>query len=390
MRYYRIEITDPANPGPTQVYTSWVNGGNDPGALNVQFNIISASFESLKNTAVVQIQGISIKSISQANNLNNKNVKISAGFQKGLPLANPNQSGILVNGYIAQAFGNWLGNDMTLDLIVNPGPSPTTPASAQPTAAQSSVIVSEPLPPPLGSMTQPINGSFSWPAGIPLSVAIREFLKNAFPKYPEPKIEINPNLILAYSVYEVINTLPAFAKWANEFSKKIIGIYHKGPGPYPGVQISLLPNNAFFVSDGTVPPPATTQNAATSTTSASSSAKNADNPSYEPKTITIEFKDLIGQPTWIDQGEIQFKCPMRADIHCLDSIKFPEGIFPTIAPSEINSPYNYRNTSQQKGTFNVKEINHYGNFRQPTADSWVSLFRCWYVPPATSTSSNLG
>ena len=97
MRYYRIEITDPANPGPTQVYTSWVNGKNDPGALNVQFNITTNTYESLTNAAVVQIQGISIKSISQASNLNNKNIKISAGFQKGLPLANPKQNGVLVN-----------------------------------------------------------------------------------------------------------------------------------------------------------------------------------------------------------------------------------------------------------------------------------------------------
>lgn len=389
MRYYRIEITDPANPGPTQVYTSWVNGKNDPGALNVQFNITTNTYEFLTNAAVVQIQGISIKSISQASNLNNKNIKISAGFQKGLPLANPEQNGVLVNGYISQAFGNWLGNDMTLDLILKPGSSPTTPAPTQPATAQSSSIVSEPLPPPLGSMKQPINGSFSWPAGIPLSVAIKEFLKNAFPKYPEPQIEINPNLILAYSMHSVYDTLPAFAEWVNNFSKKIISIYHKGPGPYLGVKIALLQNNAFFVSDGTVPPPAVTQNAATSTTSASSTAKNADNPSYKPKTIDIEFKDLIGQPTWITQGEVQFKCPMRADIHCLDTIKFPEGVFPTIAPSEVSAPYNYRNTSQQKGTFNVNEINHYGNFRQPTADSWVSLFKCTYLPP-TSTSSNLG
>jgi hypothetical protein len=389
VRYYRIEITDPANPGPAQVYTSWVNGKNDPGALNVQFNISTMAFEFLRNTAVLQIQGIPIKSISQANNLNNKNIKISGGFQKGLPLANPTQNGVLINGYIAQAFGNWLGNDMTLDLILKPGSSPTTPASTQPATAQSSAIVAEPLPPPLGSMTQPINGNFSWPTGVQLSVAIREFLKNAFPKYPEPKIEINPNLVLAYSVNGVYDTLPAFAEWVNDFSKKVIGINHKGPGPYPGVQITILPNNAFFVSDGTVPAPAQTQDAKTSTSSASGVTESANSPSYNPKTIAIAFKDMIGQPTWISQGEVQFKCPMRADIHCLDTITFPDGVYPTIAPSNIASPYNYRNTSQQKGTFNVKEINHYGNFRQPTADAWVSLFRCSYIAPAL-TSSNLG
>ena len=387
MRYYRIEITDPANPGPAQVYTSWVNGKNDPGALNVQFNLTTVPFEELINTAVVQIQGIPIKSISQANNLNNKNIKISAGFQKGLPLANPEQSGVLINGYIAQAFGNWLGSDMTLDLILNPGvgPGAQAPKSSTTTTAQSSTIVSEPLP-PLGTMENPINGSFSWPAGTKLSVAIKEFLKNAFPKYPEPQVKLNQDLVLSQSVYDVKSTVRAFAAYINEFTKNIVGPFYNGNIPYPGVQIILLPDSVFFVSDGPAPSSSAVSDAKTSTSSASNSAKIANNTSYTPKTTNIAFKDMIGQPTWITQGEIQFKCPMRADIHCLDSITFPEGIFPTIAPSDINAPYNYRNSSQQKGTFQVREINHYGNFRQPTADAWVSLFKCTYIPPSAASS----
>lgn len=384
MRFYRIEISDRNDPSKTQVYTSRVGNINDPGALNVQFSATTAGYASLKSTCVIQIQGIPIKSISQANNLNDKNITIYGGFQKGLPLANPQQNGIIFQGWIIQAFGNWLGTDMTLDLIVNPGtrkPQKSTTATS-PSTAKSAKIVSEdlpPPPPPTGSMEDPINGSFTWPAGIQLSVAIREFLKNAFPQYPEPRIQINPNLVIAYSIHEVYNTLSAFANWVKGFSKSIIGIYSTTNGEYNGVEIALAPGNLLIVVDGT---PSTntsgtaTEDAKTSTTSASSNSQKVSNPSYEQKTIQLQFKDLIGQPTWISQGQVQFKCPMRADIGYNDIIIFPEGIFPTIAPSEVASTYNYRNSSQQKGKFYVWEINHYGNFRQPTADAWVSLFRC--------------
>ncbi len=70
MRYYDITITDPLNPsGPVQVYTSWVNGQNDPGALNVLLDIYTVPFATPRGASAIEIWGIPIQTISQATNL---------------------------------------------------------------------------------------------------------------------------------------------------------------------------------------------------------------------------------------------------------------------------------------------------------------------------------
>ena len=349
MRYYRIEITDPNNPKFSQVYTSHPNGKNDPGALNVHFHLILAAYASVQRACIVQIQGIPITSINNASNLNNKNVTIYGGFQKGLPLATPSQSGILAQGFIAQAFGNWLGNDMTLDLVVLPGSSPATAvSSAQSTAAQSTSVSAIPPTIPTGTMTNPINGQFSWLAGTQLSTAIENFITTALPNFPKPVVQISPKLVISSNQYGTYSSLEGFSKWVKPFSRSVINPNPPYVGGYAGVDITMQPANVIFVTDGTV--------------------KNT--------TKNIEFRDLIGQPTWISPGEIQFKTPMRADIQVQNNIVLPSGFYPTISPQQVDAPYNYRNSSLQQGDFVVTGVSHYGDFRQPSAESWVSVFNC--------------
>jgi hypothetical protein len=103
MRYYRIEID-----GGSTVFTSYENGQNIPGALQVELDIPVAAMHSPGNAgAFVKIWGVPLSMISQASNLNNKAIKVYGGFQKGLPLANPKQAGLLVQDYTYQSFGNW-------------------------------------------------------------------------------------------------------------------------------------------------------------------------------------------------------------------------------------------------------------------------------------------
>ena len=107
MRFYRIEID-----GGSTVFTSYANGQNIQGALQVELDIPVAAMHSPDNAgAFVKIWGVPLSMISQANNLNFKGIKVYGGFQKGLPLANPKQSGFLVRGFISQSFGNWQGTD---------------------------------------------------------------------------------------------------------------------------------------------------------------------------------------------------------------------------------------------------------------------------------------
>jgi hypothetical protein len=94
-RYYRIEI----DGGPT--YTSFNNGVTNPAALQVELDIPVAPFASPASTgAFVKIWGIPLDDIRQSKDLRFKGIKVFGGFQKGLPLANPAQAGLLVQGYI--------------------------------------------------------------------------------------------------------------------------------------------------------------------------------------------------------------------------------------------------------------------------------------------------
>jgi len=336
VRYYEIKITDPANPGSKpQIYTSWVNNKNDPGALNIRFSFRLVDFAS-KSASVVAIYGIPIQSISNAHNLNGKNVAISAGFKQGLPLASPAQAGLILQGFIAQAYGNWIGNEMSLNLIILPGTLPG-PSSA-----------SSPMP-PTGSMEDPINGRFDWLAGTQLSTSITNFLTAAFPAYPTPYVSISPNLVINHDEHAVYHTLSGFADWVGSYSQSIIN-----KPSYQGVKIRLLPGNNFNVTDGT-------------TTN---------------KTVNIEFRDLIGQPTWLGPGKISFKCPMRADINAGNDVVLPKGTFPVATPEKVTADWNIRNSSLQQGTFNVVEVQHFGDFRQPSADAWVSVFSCLQKAPS--------
>jgi len=349
MRYYEITLTNPAAPDSQPlVFSSWVNGKNDPGALNVVFNCQISSYATSQNPCIVAVYGIPIKFISQSYNLYGYNITIKAGFQKGLPLANANQNGIIIEGFVAQAYGNWVGNEMTLNFVISAGPSFVQPSSSQSTANQTAAaqaMPADPNPVPTGTLDQPINGSFEWPAGQLLSVAIANFLTKAFPKYPTPYIAINPSLVGNVDRHGVYSTIRQFADEVKKFSKTMIG------GKYQGVDISLLTGQKFWVYDGTTP----------------------------GKTTSIQFNELIGQPTWIQQQTIQFKCPMRADINPTEIIVLPKGFFPVIQTPNISQPWNYRNTAQQQGSFYVREIQHFGNFRQPSGDSWASLFTCTVI-----------
>ena len=42
------------------------------------------------------------------------------------------------------------------------------------------------------------------------------------------------------------------------------------------------------------------------------------------QTVNLNFQDLIGQPTWIDPGTVNFKTVMRSDISVGNMVKFPQ------------------------------------------------------------------
>lgn len=281
MRYYKIVITDPATGNviqspnsavdPASTYTSYVNGQTLPGALNVEFDMLVAPYATPSGGAYVSVWGISLAEISRAKDLNFKNIAVYAGMQKGLPLANPALSGLIVQGQILQAFGKWLGTSMTLDLI---------------------------LAPTIGTPLAPANIVLNWRAGTSLAQAITQTLSTAFPSLAL-KVSISANLVLPNDEVGFWPTLEQFAAWL-----KLRTIAMAPVAGYQGVDISIS-GLSLVVDDGT----------------AQKTPKN------------IAYQDLIGQPTWIDSPLIQFKCPLRADLSIGDLVKMPPSLVVTTAAS---------------------------------------------------------
>lgn len=294
MRYYAIKITDsngdlvttPSSvPGSGFTYTSFANNRSIPGALQIELDIPLAAYGTPVKGGIVAIWGVSLQEISAATQLGPtqdtqgilqyKSIAIYGGFQKGLPLANPEQNGLLIEGSILQAYGNWIGTDQNIELIIAPE---------------------------IGSNASPKNISLNWYAGQPFAEAIRNTLKIAFPKFKEPVINISDKLVVSFDQPAFYNTIEQFAVYVKNASISILG------GDFTGVDIAIR-NNTFYVSD---------------------QSKQAD-----PKQIA--FQDLIGQPTWIEGLTLQFKCPMRADIGIFDYVKMPKAIVTTTvaAPSAL-------------------------------------------------------
>src|SRR5579859_766749 len=187
MRYYSIQITDPVTgklltqpssvPNSGATYSSLVNGFTLPGALNVELDVPVYAYAVPAGQAYARIWGISLAEISQAADLGVTSsgspgfgIAIYAGMQRGLPLANPAQAGLIVEGRILQAFGNWINTEMTLDLILYPA---------------------------TGAPDDPKNIVIDWKAGTPLAQAVANTLSVAFPTLKQ-NIQISPNLVLAH------------------------------------------------------------------------------------------------------------------------------------------------------------------------------------------------
>lgn len=309
MRYYKIVVGG-------KTYTSYAGGKNIPGALNIEMDIPVFAFATPSGAAIVKIWGVSLQEISQASDLNNKPIEVYGGFQKGLPLANPSQAGLLVKGDVFQAFGNWIGTEQSLDLIIYPG---------------------------TGSAEDPKNFTFLWKKGTKMSDMIRTTLQTALPDFSQ-NIDIKNDLILPADEPGVYGTLTQFAQVVKSISKSIVN-----DPAYPGVDIALS-DKTISVYDGSV----------------------------ESNPIEIVFRDMIGQPTWIDPLSVQTKFAMRSDLKVGDFIKFPPALV-TTGPGTTSPFINAKSTFQ--GVFQISQVRHVGNFRQADAASWVTVVDAYSTKP---------
>lgn len=338
MRYYSIVISDPATgevfvpnvnnkPGFSKVspgalvstysslksgMTPSMQGSTRMGAQNIELDIQAAPLHIPTGAAYLKIWGISLAEISQASNLNNMSIEIYGGMAKGLPLANPAQSGLLIQGSIQQAFGNWVAVNQTLDIMINT---------------------------PYGEATKPRNIVLQWKRGQKLADAIDNSLAVAFPEYKRV-ININSNLVLTSDQEPgYFQTAAQFAFYLRQLSISILG------GDYPGVDV-LLTQDTFSVYDNTTLSTPT----------------------------ELKFTDLIGQPTWIGFNQIQVNCVMRADLDVGDYVQMPKLPLLTTTSASQSQYSSNKNKSGFQGIFKITRMRHVGNYRQPPGEAWVTAY----------------
>lgn len=338
MRYYKIVLTSPSGgsssgssttvtASKTLTFTTHPNGvtsAPDLGALHVLMDMPITTFDQPNGSAYIEIRGIDIHTISQASNLQGYNIKIYGGMGSGYQLSKPSQSGLLLVGSVYQAFGNWVGTNMSLNLLVQPFNETVTE-------------------------TDPPKFVWHWEKGQAIQDAINKCITSALPGY-ECKFAISNNSLATHDdlgFYSDFNSIASVILNASRSVNKSTDYY--------GIQFFVSGQTFYFFDN-------------------SSSAS--------PKKI--EFTDLIGQPTWLGPVElpkIMLQTVMRADLAMNDVITMPlfnqQGSqtlsgFGSIAPTaqSIQTP---KDRSLFQGNFQITGLRHIGDSRNPDGTSWVTV-----------------
>jgi hypothetical protein len=324
-------------------YGSVDNQGNAlTSALHIQLNVPVNEIGAIEadDGVMLHIFNVGIEDIAKGNTLTDAYIEVRGGMmQPGLPLAVPKKPSVLVSGSIWSAFGNWVG-----------------------TQTEMCIIISDPLQ---GMADQKPDITFNWPDGTPLADAIEQMMTAAFPEY-EISIAISDQLKVKGQQVGFYGTFNQFSMQITQFSKdkQFRGIKTLDGSPYDGVKIVKDPAaNKITVSDGT----------------------QKANQWTKDRPHQIDFIDLIGQPTWIEPEVITFATVLRGDIRLGDYVKLPAGLkLPYVTTTDRGAPNPVgvgaeqdpsRNNVALKGTFLIVSIEHYMMFRQPDANSWVTIFQ---------------
>lgn len=295
MRFYDIQIFNApdakGNPGTLyRQYSSLKNGVFNPGCLMVEFDLLRFGESNPKGQSCITVWGISPQEMQQARqDMFGMTIKMWVGMSKGLPLAKPEQRGLVLEGTIWQVLGNWQGTELRLDLIVTAGP------------------VSDINPLPLA----PVNLTVPWNKGVKLSVALTQCFQTLGGDY-RFSVSISDRLVNNYDSNMFCGSLQELATRLNSLSKSIIK-----DSNYSGVEIAMVNGREIRVFDNDF---ANHQD--------KDSKKSASYRSKNP--VQIEFTDLVGQPTWIQFGTVSIPCVMRSDIQVGDYIRMPKKLRPMI------------------------------------------------------------
>lgn len=330
MRYYRIELTDKGGEPIRDanghkifpLYTIPEKSGENPisSPLQVMFDINTFGLDNAAQGSIVTIYGLPLSMLRQAVNLQGSVITIYAGFSKGLPLANPDQKGIILKGWVWNAYGNWQDINQTLNLEVKPLHYQDDKGN-------------------------PLNIDMDGKKGEKLSDVIMRTLKRTYPK-EKITVNIHQNLVLQEDWPAPFRSLGQMA-----LALRNITVGMKGGLRYSGVRV--------VAQKGQI---------------------NVFDSSTEPEPIGFYAQDIIGQPTWVG-GEkfptISVKTPMRSDINVGNRVTLPmnviSGPLSILSVGSQMAKISETDRLNFSGTYIVQSMRHVGDFYNPSGDAWVTI-----------------
>ncbi len=237
-------------------------------------------------------------------------IELRGGMGAGLPLANPQQAGLLFAGEIYQSFGNWQGTEINLNLIF----SPSALSGKQPTIA------------------------LNWTAGTQLSLALTNALTVAYPN-ATVKMNIGP-YVQSHDEPGSWDSITGLAQTIDEITGGAVQMTASG--------------NTIYVYDNTDPPPPVGLQFTDFVGQPTWVAAN------RIQIMTVLRSDIrVGRT-------ILLPLPPGGGT---GTINQPGFVQTTTASYPSQSNY----TLNILGLFTVKAVRHIGNLRQPDGRSWCTV-----------------
>jgi hypothetical protein len=395
-----------------------VNSGNDPGAQQIELQVEEADPAPHPTPdSTITIHGVSWEQIRDSHLLVGLPVEVYGGMNKfvGLPLAlmqaRDSLPGLLMQGKIRKAWGNWIGTEMSVTLQFMPagltvggggssggggggggngggggggagaqafsrvGPRSldrrvmsrgvggiATPTVAVPNIAQTlggttiqnmATLFASPSATIAGVATSGLGsgtGGFGLvqPMNLVHNMQPGQWLGSAIQETLHRAIP-NANLNMAISPnLKLGNQDTGVYQNMEQYTHYIQKISNSILGDSSYLGVKFTSHdNTIDIWDGTIP------------------LGNG----------VISYIDLVGQPTWITQNKISVKVVMRSDIHLGQTLSLPPGILVTLTEgSQIVGTDTQRSNLSIDGTFTVLKVMHIGDFRNPDGGGWTTNY----------------
>jgi hypothetical protein len=438
MRYYTIRVTGldgeiwPVRYENGGQWGSHVNGVADPGAQQVEFHIPEYDPTTPKEGAVITIQGVMWEQIIHTDDLMGKPITVYGGLAPGLELATlqSRKAGLLLQGQIIRAWGNWIGSDMSISMTFvvadnkedsgggdqqGGGGSEQDPTGGgqidSPAMARqrlrantrtrtgfrsidnvpyargrsapfgSSIPVATPFD--VGGGT--IGGGDIGSAVTSVGGMVSSLFGGGANGLQSPLNLIHnmmPNMKLSSAIQQTLSTAFGGKGGANVAISDALKLNYQDAGMYQNMEqyagyIQKLSQSILGVKNY---PGVMMRSKGEGMNVFDGSKPDAIG------TGVIEYFDLIGQPVWIDINKIQVKCILRGDITGGMEVSLPTSIAAIAAgPSNASpgaaiaytaSPQRFLSSLTGKGL--VIDVLHIGDFRNPDGVGWSTTYTMLY------------